>query len=202
MPRERIVDPEQFEEKTRKPERVRKPMIKLAACPAPESVMEGWRVRFFLGEDEHLYERRRRSKNGLRVERWYVISQFEARRLPPSERFERARAWRENPAPEEKPSRQQERLKRRRYDELMCHYAVATLLSDLIDEIDYAIETDLFDDERQRLLRKMQRRLVDLKILGYELGERKLEPAPPRSPTIRKRSSIKIPIALATTSIH
>jgi hypothetical protein len=200
MPRERIVDPEKFEQKTWKPERVRKPTIKLAACPAPESEMEGWRVRFFLGEDEHLYERRRRRKNGLRVERWYVISQFEASRLSPAERFERARAWRENPDRQESPSRREQRLKKRRYDESMSHYAVATLLSDLIDEIDYAIETDLFDDDRQRLLRKMQRRLVDLKILGYELGERKLEPEPPRAS--RKRSVVEMPTAPTTTSIH
>jgi hypothetical protein len=86
--------------------------------------------------------------------------------------------------PVEKRSRAQRQAQKKHYDEVTFRYALSVLFSDLIEELDYAILEQLFDDSGQRILRRIIRRLGDARMLSYKLTEPEEPPEPVEEPSV------------------
>jgi hypothetical protein len=142
MPTARIRTAEEFQPSNVSLARVRKPRTKLVACPGGGHTDGGWRLKLFLGADENLYERQRRSQGeGESVERWFIVTSLTAERSTRDDVRVMRKAWKEAQAAQsgKQPSRAERQAKKKNQDEIMCRYSLGVLFGDLLEELDYAI---------------------------------------------------------------
>lgn len=193
MAAKKPIDPDNLETSF-SVQRVLKPSGKL--YPGPRRGPRGdWRVQLFMDSGGCMYERHRTTVYEKTVERWFAITSFEATVAEPLRRFNGGTAAYE----EKRQSKAERTAEEKRRTELELRYSLSVMFGELVDELEFGITSGLWNDEAQKLFRRLIRRVADARIMFYQLNE----PPPPKLPKPPKPAEFPPPVIAPTTkTIH